>query len=195
MLDQIQATTIKMKVKDVFSMTDTILAVEEWLEENGFVDTEGGTDYETVHTHAVRAGGNFLDVWLWRRAVRYPEGTTEDTSYLRYRLNVDMHFLGAATEVEMMVKGRKIKLNKGEVSFTITSYIEIDYRNEWKEEGILGLMNNVFKKKVYKKEISKHKDSIIADTNRFHNMLKQFFKLESTAPEETVSVPPKGILP
>lgn len=193
MLEQREILSLKLKVKDVYNLNDVVKVIDEWLKENHFVDLEGQNDYETVYTHALRAGGTFLDAWLWWRALRYPEGTTEKTAFLRYKLNIDMHFLGDAAETEVVSKGKRVKLNKGETSFTITGILEIDFRNEWKEKGILGLVNDVFKKRIYKKEIDQHIVKLIEETYKFQNMLKQFFGLESMGPQEVVSQPPKGL--
>lgn len=194
MLDQKKLPAMKLKVKDAFSMIDVIKVLEEWLKENYYVDLDGGEDFETVYTHALRAGGSFLDAWLWWRAVRYPRGTTSKTSFVRYRISIDMHFLGDAAETEVLNKGKKVKLNKGECEFTITPVLEIDFRNEWGDKGLKGLISEVFKKRIYKKEIDAHVEAILTDTARIQNMLKQFFKLESTMAEETVSQPPKGLM-
>jgi len=194
MVEQRKLTTMKLKVKDAFSMIDVIKVLEEWLKENYYVDLDGGEDFETVYTHALRAGGSFLDAWLWWRAVRYPTGTTNKTAFLRYRISVDMHFLGDAAETEVLNKGKKVKLNKGECEFTIIPTLEIDFRNEWGNKGMMGLISEIFKKRIYNREITNHIEVLLTDTARLQNMLKQFFKLESTMSEETVSQPPKGLM-
>jgi len=194
MPDFMKITTLKLKVRDVFSAKDTVRVIEEWLKENHYVDQEGGEDYETLYTHAIRGGGAVLDAWFWWRVIKYPTGTTKDTAYLRYRINLDMHFLGDANEVEVMHKGKKVKLNKGEIEFNITPIVEIDFRDEWKKSGILGLAHDIFKKKIYKKEIDNHVELLMTDTYKLQNMLKQWFNLESVMPEETVSQPSKGMM-
>lgn len=195
MRDFIKITELKMKVKDIFSVNDMLKVLNEWLKENHYVDLNGKEDYESVYTHALRHGGSFLDSWLWWRAVKYPEGTTDKTAYLRYRVSIDMHFLGDSAETEMIVKGKKVKLNKGEMSVIITPTVELDFRNEWKEKGLAGLFDTFFKKRLYKADIDKHVEFLYIEANRLQNMFKQFFKLESTWGVETVGQPPKGIMP
>lgn len=193
MLEQREIIKLKLKIKDTYNLNDLVSALAEWLEENHYVDLEGLKDYESLYTHAVRQGGAFLDAWLWWRALKYPEGTTKDTSLVRYRVHVDMHFLGSSSEVEMMAKGKKVKMNKGDISITITAFLEIDFRNEWKDKGISNLIHTVFKKRLYKKELDDHVGFLLGDAYKLQNMFKQFFKLESTAPEETITPYPKGL--
>ncbi len=194
MSDYVKIPTLKLKIKDVFSIKDLVKDLEEWLKENGYRDLEGGDDQESVYTHKLSQGGSWLDAWLWWRLVKYPQGTTEKTGYLRYLFNVDMHFLGDAKEVEVLHKGKKVKLNKGEVEVIISPIVELDFRNEWKKEGILGLVHNVFKKRIYKKEIDTHWYLLYKDAYNFQGVVKRFFKLEVVTPEEVVSQPPKGLI-
>jgi len=187
MRDFIKITELKIKVKDKFSVADLLKDLNEWLKENHYVDLNGKEDYETLYTHALKSGGSFLDSWLWWRCVKYPEGTAKKTAYLRYRLNIDMHYLGDAAETEVVHKGKKVKLNRGEMSITITPTVELDFRNEWKNKGLAGLFDEIFKKRLYKKDIGKHIEFLILESYRLQNMFKQFFRLESTAEKETVS--------
>ncbi len=194
MLEQRRVTRLRIKVKDVYNLNDLVKNMEEWLKENDYVDDEGNQEYETLYTHALRSGGTFLDAWLWWRAVKYPRGTTEKTAFVRYRLQIDMHFLGDAGQVEVMSKGKKVKMNKGEMEITITPILEFDFRNEWKKDTFLGSIETLFKHRLYRKELTNHQTLFLRETYRFHDMLKQFFKLESTAHPETVSQPPKGLM-
>ena len=187
-------TQMRLKVKDLFVLKDVVKILEEWFKENKYVDLEGGDDYETLYTHCIKAGGSFLDAQLWWRAVKYPRGTTKDTAYLRYRIDVDMHYLGDANETEVVAKGKKIKVYKGEITFLIRPTLDIDFRDEWGKKGLLGMVSDVFKKKIYKKEIDAHIVFILTEASRLQNMLKQFFRLETAMPEETVSQYPKGLM-
>jgi hypothetical protein len=197
---EISATYLKVpkmvvKVKDVFVLNDIVKILEEWLKEYGYKDMEGTDDVpETLQTYRVSGGGSWLDAWMWWRAVRYPAGTTSKTAYLRYLMNIDMHYLGEAKEVEVMHKGKKVKLNKGEIEITLQPIIEFDFRNEWKKEGIMGLLQDVFKKKIYKKDIDDHFQLLLIEGYKLQGMLKQYFKVEAFVAEETVAQPSKGLM-
>lgn len=194
MQDLIRITPIKLKVKDVFNLKDLILVLDEWLTENEFTDLEGNEYPETVYTHKLTRGGTGLDIWMWWRLVKYPIGTTNKTSYLRYLLNIDMHFLGDSAEIEVMHKGKKVKLNKGEIEIILNPFVEIDFRNEWKKGGFLGLMNKFFKERIYKKEIEQHWFTLYKDAYKLQSVIKRYFGLEALTPEETVSMPPKSLI-
>jgi hypothetical protein len=184
-----------MKVKDAFAFKELLKVMEEWFEENGYKPRDGGDIAETTYTHKISQGGNWLDSWLWWRYLKYPLGGSPKTSYYRYGLNVDMHYLGNAAEVEVMNKGKKVSLMKGEVEFTINAFLELDFRNEWsKKGGFLSLVHDVFRKKMYKKEIESQKEYVYAEMYDFQGVIKQFFKLEKFVSPEVVSLPPKGLM-
>ena len=197
MPEYIELPQIRLKVRDAFSMNDLVKNMTEWLKENYYVDqdeTGNENSQEAFYAHALRRGGAFLDAWMWWRLIRYPRETNKDTAYLRYRMNIDVHFLGDPNEIEMMQRGKKVKVTKIEVEFFINSSLEIDFRDEWKKGKLLGLVKSIFMGKIYRKEIQEHYAFLYDDTYRFQNMVKQFFKLETTYPPETVSQPPKGYL-
>ncbi len=197
MSEYIPLTPVKIKVKDAFSLGDLIKIMNEWRNEHNFVDREGSNDdngQETVYSHKVTGGGAVLDLWMWWRYLKYPLGTNKDTSYVRYVLNVDLHFLGDNAEVEVMHKGKKVKLNKGEIEIEIKPFVEMDFRGEWKKEGLLKIFHDVFKKRVYKKEITNHIEYMYGELYKLHGAIKLFFNLPTFMPEEALSQPPKGLI-
>ncbi|HME86882.1 MAG TPA: hypothetical protein VKE88_00535 [Candidatus Nanoarchaeia archaeon] len=187
---------LKVKVKDVYSLGDFVKILEEWLKDNGFVTEDDkplkDNNQEALYSHKIGAGGSFLDLWIWWRTLRYPPGNNAKT-YIRYRLNIDMHFLGDTGEVEVMHKGKKVKLNKGELEIELIPFVEVDYKNEWKKHGFLKLVDKIFRKHIYHEEIESHKRYYEGLLYKCHAMIKQYFKLESFIPEETVSQGPKGL--
>jgi hypothetical protein len=198
MSELIALNPTKLKVKDVFNMNDLIKAANEWLRENSYfayddMDIDQHSQ-ESLYTYKVTQGGAGLDVWIWWRVVKYPMATTKSTSFLRYVMNIDMHFLGDSGEVEVMHKGKKVKLNNGEIEFIITPFLELDYRNEWKKQGILKLVEKTFRKRMYQAEIDNHEHYFYTQLYKFQGVLKTFFGLEKFAAEEAVSFPPKGLL-
>ena len=180
-------------------MSDLIKNMNDWFKENYYTNVQEGTDFtenaqETLYTHIIRSGGILLDSWVWWRLVRYPFDVNPKTGYYRYRLNVDMHFLGDPKEMEVVHKGKKVPVNKMEVEITINAAVEMDYRNEWKKDKLMGVIHDVFRKKMYWKQLTDVFNLMHDDVYRFHAMLKQFFKIESVHPEEAVPWPPKGFI-
>jgi len=173
-------------------MKELIKVLDEWLLENKYTDLEGKDKFETLYTHCLKSGGAFLDAQLWWRCVKHPLGKT---GYLRYRINIEMHYLGDPSEIDYVHKGKKVKMNKAELSVFITPFVELDFANKWKEEGLMGLITDVFRKKIYKKDIDDHVTLLYIEANKLQNMIKQFFGLESVYAVETVSQPPKGLMP
>ena len=162
--------------------------IVEWAEEHGYEPLYGGEDRESLHIH--KQGSPILDSWYWWRFVKLASGPK---GYFRYRLNVDFHLLGEG-KTEVMHKGKKVKLDKGEIEFMILPVLELDWRNEWQKDGVLGLAHRVFRKNIYKKEIDGVKDDVYLDAVKLQGMLKEYMKVPTFTKEEAASMPPQGLL-
>ncbi|MBN2420729.1 hypothetical protein JXB27_00455 [Candidatus Woesearchaeota archaeon] len=198
MVEFIDIPRLDIKIKDVYSLNDLVKMCEEWFVDNGFVSLENEeaelSDYETLYTHKIGAGGAFLDCWIWWRLLKYPPKASKKLTHVRYRINMDLHYLGDANELEVMHKGKKVKLNKGEIKIEIYPYVEIDPESKWEKSGVMKLVKDIFRKQIYRKEIEAHYAYLYDLAYKFHTLLKQYFKLETYMPEETTMIPPKGLL-
>lgn len=199
MVEFIDIPKLSIKIKDVYSLNDLVKLCEEWFVDNNFVSLDneevGTSNYETMYTHKLSSGGAFLDSWIWWRLIKYPPKSSKKFyKQIRYRLNIDMHYLGDSNEVEVMHKGKKVKLNKGEITIDISPFIEIDPDSKWEKSGFMKLVKDIFRKQIYRREIEGHYGYFYEQAYKLHTLLKQYFKLETYMPEETSMIPPKGLL-
>lgn len=195
MTEYIPIPEMKVKIKDAFSFDDVPRILEEWFMENGYKDAEGNDDPETLQTYKIAKGGKFLEVWLWWRCIKYPPGSNEKNAYVRYKINLDVQYLGNAVPEIVMHKGKKVKMYKGTIEFMITPIIEMDFRNEWGKKGLKGMMHRYFRERIYKMDIEKHFQLLYVEAYKLQSMIKQWFGLPAMMPTETVSQPPSGLLP
>ncbi len=180
--DLIEAAKFSVKVEDIFSTKDLYKVVKEWLDEENYFDEENGENYREK-LYVDKTGEKGKELWIWWRTIKYPEGMSEKTGFLRYILNVDYHVLGMKT-VEVMHKGKKLKMDKGEVEVMISANIELDYRGEWKK-GFWKNIAGLFKKRIYRKEITDHKNNLYKEAYRLHSVIKRYLETKGLfTPEE-----------
>jgi len=199
MSEFIQIPKIELKIKDVYALKEFVKLCEDWFKDNNYIALQDEkevdySNYESLYTHKITGGGSVMDIWLWWRLIKYPPETTNPkTSYIRYRLNIDAHFLGDSGDTEVMHRGKKIKLNKGELKLEISPFVEVEYKSEWPKQGSLKLMDYVFRRKIYKKELDEQFVYMYEQSYKFQMLLKQFFKLEGFMPKEITGVGQKGL--
>ena len=179
----IPSASFMVKVEDVFNMKDFYKMVKEWLDEEDYFDEFGTENYrEKLYLHRTLQGAT--EILVWQRTMKYPEGVNPKTGYLRYLLNVDYHVL-YMKDVEVMHKGRKLKMQKGEVEALIKADVELDYRGEWKKHGFLGRFVDIFQKRIYRQEIEYHRINLYREAYRLQALIKRYLEAKGLfSPEE-----------
>ena len=92
---------------------------------------------------------------------------------------------------EVVVKGRKIKTNKGEVEMGIRAFIEKNYESKFDENKFLSQVKEIFTNRIYKKNLEQRKKELYQEVYAFNNFIKQWFKLKRYLPYEEI----KGFFP
>lgn len=181
----IEAAKFSIRVEDIFSMKDLYKVVKEWLDEEGYMDEYEGENYrEKLYLDKTNEKGK--EMWIWWRTIKYPEGSNSKTGYLRYLMNIDYHVLNMS-RVEVMHKGKKLKMDKGEVEVMISANVEIDFRGEWKK-GFLKTISSLFKKRIYRKEITDHKNQLYKEAYRLQSVIKRYLEAKGLyTPEEIMT--------
>lgn len=180
---KIEAAKFAVKVHDVFNMKDLYKVVKEWMDEEDYFDEFGEVNYrEKLYLHKVRPTDT--ELWIWFRAIKYPEGVEPETGYLRYILNVDYHVINMK-DIEVVHKGRKLKMNNGEVEVMINAFVELDYRGEWKKNRFLKNFVKLFQKSIYKNEIDYHRLALYKEAYKLQATIKRYLDAKGLfTPEE-----------
>ncbi|MFC1728356.1 hypothetical protein ACFLZ7_02745 [Nanoarchaeota archaeon] len=189
----INAATFSVKVEDVFALKFLYKVVKEWLDEEKYFDDEGGEKFrEKLYLDKTNQMGK--ELWMWWRTIKYPDGVNKKTGYLRYLLDIDYHILNM-TKAEVMHKGKKLKLDKGEVEATIVANLELDYRGEWKKSGLMKSFIKIFQKRIYRKEIEDHRLYLYKEAYKLQALIKRFLEAKGLfTPEEAKTYTKRGLI-
>jgi len=177
---------LSVKYEDVFDMKALYKAIRDWLISNEYVTAKSSEKMEKFYLEKISPSGT-KEIWVWWRTSRFPHGS----KYFKYYMNVDFHVLGMK-DVEIMHQGQKLKANKGEVEVLINCYLETEAEFEIKKT-FLGFLSEIFKKRVYKKQIEQHKDELKEDLDKLQNFIKQFLELKSFLPKSEMFYPSRGL--
>lgn len=180
---RINAAKFSVKVEDVYDLKSLYKVIKEWLDEENYYDEYGDEKFrEKLYLDRTTKGGK--ELWIWWRTIKYPEGVKEKTGYVRYLIDINYHVLGM-NKVEVMNKGKKIKLDKGEVEVMITADLELDYRKEWEKHGLLRNFIDLFQRRIYKKELETHKTLLYKEAYRLQALIKRYLEAKGLfSPEE-----------
>ncbi|MEE9525465.1 MAG: hypothetical protein V3V78_02555 [Candidatus Woesearchaeota archaeon] len=186
--NSIQAAAFRVKYKDIFSLKQFYVAMREWLNEYGWssVDSsgkiEGTENWETNYIERISPDGSKEMYWWWR-----VQKLPVHNSYYKYHLDLNFHPIGVA-DTEVMRDNKKFKVNKGEVEVWVFAYIEFDYLGKWSSHPILKFFNQVFPKRIFRKELYEdHKLELYREAYTLQAYMKKWFKLKSFLPYEEIT--------
>src|SRR3989344_5092123 len=177
-----ERSAFKLKYKDIFDIKALYTFIRDYLVENGWYDeVEGpGSDHwETYNGEKIDAGGS-REIWMYWSLVKDAEGAP-----LRYYLDFNFHALGLS-DAEVIKDGKKLKVNKGELEFTYTAYIEKRYEKEFSTSGFLSSFKDLFTNRVYRQDLEVRKKELYQEMYVLNNYLKQWLKFKHHLPYEEV---------
>ena len=174
---------MRIKYKDIFGMKPFYEALHEWLQEYGWKDAEepvaSGDHWESFYGERIGQGGA-REIWIqWRVQKPAPGGAGR----LRYYLDMDFHCL-ALVNTEVIVDGKKVKTNKGEVELTMKAYIDEEYKKDFAKSPVLKSITNFFSKRIYHEQLEMRKKELYQEIYILNNFIKQWFKLKRYLPYE-----------
>jgi hypothetical protein len=127
--------------------------------------------------------------WIWWRFAKAPaigEGASDTNNYYRYVLDIFWHIMGVK-DIEVMKQGQKFKTNFINLEIVLQSYLELDWMHEigqgWRDKPFLKGINEVFHKRIFKKELDKQKHNLYRETYRLQEVIKTFLGMKSYMPE------------
>jgi len=191
--EYLDSANIKIKYKDYFHIKNLYIMMREWLVEEEYSPVESWDFPEDFYLQreTQRKG---TEMWIWWRLKKVPSGN----SYYRYILDVDFHVLWLK-EAEVIHQGQKFKTNWGEIEITIIGKLEKDYMHEegkgWRDHFLLKHFDNLFHKRIFKKDLDMHRLEFKRDVYRFQEAIKTYLKMRVflPEPESTKFWPEKGL--
>lgn len=166
-----------------FDVSSFYSDLKDWLNENGFTDSQGGSDYiETFYYEDVSTTREIYFNWRTKKET--------DTKYINYKLNIDVHIM-QLKKIETVINGRKVTLDSGEVVVNISSEMNVDL-DEVKKTFLGSLFYNQYLKRWVKPKLLTYKNIIKSDTLNLISFVKKFFELPGEDPSDLFN-PPRGI--
>ncbi len=158
----------------------------QWLEEEGYLEeVGGGKDLEVFYSEQNRGGA--IEYHIWWRCWK-PFGGSK---VFAFRMDMDYLGLGIKKGQEMLVGGKKIKTDTGEINIKIHPTIEIDYADKWKKHWLMKhqWIQNLFIKRLYKKEIDEMYTEILSEAYRLLAGMKAFCGITEVREEKPLFHP------
>jgi len=177
---------LSIKYEDVFNLKELYKAIRDWLISNNYVTAKSSEKMENFYLEKITPTGT-KEIWVWWRTSKSPHGS----KYFKYHINVDYHVLNMK-DVEIMFQGQKIKANKGEVEVLVNCYLETEAEVEIKKT-FLWFLAELFRRKVYRKQIEEHKADLKDDMDKLQGHIKQFLELKSFLPKSEIFHPARGL--
>ncbi len=175
---------IEVIFKGAFIGKTLFWVFREWFMEHGYMDlTEDVLLYFVERLYVEK---RFTDRDIrsrWRLVKNYQHGA--QSGFTKWFVDIDLRMVNI-TDVEMIVEGRKLKALQGEIRMELRGRIETDSLPEggkmW-NHWLLGAINALFQKRLYKQELEMQRKELYRDLYRFNGMCKKFFDMHIFVPD------------
>ena len=147
------------KEKGYFSFDEMYKAWKDWFDEKGyFLNEKGQTE------HVLTEGRQKKIEWVARRDI---------TSYVRFHIELVL-WVRRLKDVMIEVKGKKKKIQTGNLHIGFRGYIEKDYSGRWKKHEFLRKMYDRF---IIKDKLIKYEGKLWKETNDFIGLTKKHCRM------------------
>ncbi|HLG23677.1 MAG TPA: hypothetical protein VI564_01975 [Candidatus Nanoarchaeia archaeon] len=152
----------KLEYSGPFSANDLFKSIENFLMERGF-DKKQEKDFEQNTSN-----GKFIEWQInpWKRI----------TDYVRYMVKVRV--LGyEIVKTDLVVDGKKKKVDTGRVIIVIDGFIEYDYESRWEDNPFLFLMRTAYDYFINKVYTENFEQKLSHDINHLYDHIEKFFNM------------------
>lgn len=170
----IYAAKFRIKYKDIFSLKNFYVKLHEWINSKEWHDSEGKDHYEDLYLEKVEPG-DFKEIQVWWR----PEKKGTDFYKFKMRVNFKALYL---KQTEIMYKGKKLKVDKGEIEMKIWSFVELHGYQKWKKHPILKHFFDIYVKRIFTSELIRQKLILYRETYEMQNYMKNFLQMKLFLP-------------
>jgi len=152
----------KMTYEGIFELKETYKHAHEWLELRKFDISE------KKYKEKVKDTGKELEI-EW-------EANREFDEYSKIQLKIKWETKDLE-DVEAVFRGKKRKVNKGEVTVTVSAFLIKDWKDKWETSPFLKFLKSFFEKYLYAKTIEDLKSQVWTQGWDFFNEVKAFLNL------------------
>lgn len=170
---KIPVLTTGFKYKTVFSLSRMYEQMKEWMEENGYLDAHGGTDYlETKYIHEV--SGPVKNIYFTL------EGSQGRPNSFYKRVLVVSGDCIAIQDSEIVQEGHKFKAQKGEITVKIKATLVYDPEGKWdKASSLVKMFNKIAFQRWIKGQVEQEFLDYSREVYDFADYLKKFVELKT----------------
>ncbi len=150
----------KLKYVGNFDFKDMYKRFRIWITQNQYSDPR-----EIKYIEKITPAGKTVE-FVWETS-KFKE------DYFELKIEIEF-FIKGLKDAEADFKGRKIKLDNGEIEVAFTSRLIRNCNKKWDEHG---LIFKLYEKYIIAEYIEQFKIDVYRDTNRFMEELKNYFNL------------------
>ena len=146
----------------LFDFAELFKMIDDWFYKNRYEKVE------VRHIERVKEKGKFVDYEIMPR--RKISDYADYEIYVRVTVN-------NMTDATIKKGGKEMKLNKGNVTVTISAYLKTDVRHQWEATPFRFFFRALFDKFVHKQYTDRYENEILKDVQEFHTELKSYLNL------------------
>ncbi|MBC8444395.1 hypothetical protein H8D83_02295 [Candidatus Woesearchaeota archaeon] len=192
---RVKAAQFRVKFKDNFHLKNLYYLMHEWLVQEEWA-TRSDKDFPEIFNGQNESALGGTEAWFVWRPTKAPTKTNyANSNYYRWEMNISGHVI-LLRSVEVMKDGKKFKTNWGEIEILIDSWVVTDYKKEWENHPFLKHISDVFRSRLFKKQIVSLRDQLHRETYRFREAIKDYLEMRMDLPESESQgefFPRKGI--
>jgi|GEM_PF-4655832 len=170
----IEFPTVQIKFKDLFDFKELYMTMFIWLKNEGWKDKTTGEDLEYMEEFYLEKTGPTGA----KDHIIYWEAEKIASDYFKYSLSIAITTI-YLNPTELMLNGKKVKADVGEIGIKITAKLHPDYNGAWVNSTFLGPFHDTWLvPTVLKNEYSVHKAKIYKQLYGFQAEIKRYLKLK-----------------
>ena len=165
--------TARITYNDVFSLKYLYTLMHEWFVDRGYASRKDETFPETFYLQREAISGR--EVWVrWR--LEREVGPKPSLWTLAFDIDIHVLFL---KEVEVLIQGKKVKADKGEVEIEIRPFVIVDFSAWEKQNPLWKFAKQVLLKRFYRRQRGAYEDEMVTDSFALQEAIKTYLKLET----------------
>lgn len=181
--DKIPIHFFRIDYKQLFDINYIYYALRDW-----FIDNKWATRIDSEFPEQlmiVRDNPQFgKELWIQWRFEKTPQ--PEKTKLWKYVLDVDWHILGMK-DAEIVVNGKKVKANKGQLELDVRANLIFDYSKSWAKTSILKAHKNWLMRNFYRKTFSKYKRVLHEEATKLQDAMKEYLRIKGYYEEKEMA--------
>lgn len=158
--DEVFSQTLKHK--GYFDFKDFYNYCYDWLKDEGF------NVAEEEYTEKVDGAGKEIQLkWVFSKKV---------SDYIKHEGVVSWH-ITTMTDEEVMVDGKKKKMNKGDLKMKVMALIVKDYDSKWDATPRLKMWRGIYDRYIIRSTIKMYEDRLDGKASSFIDDIKSYLNL------------------